>query len=131
MTELTRLSVQLVTNEELSRAKNMLKSLMMMQLESRMVLCEDIGRQIITYGHRQAPELLCAKIDQVTANDLMLVARKMVLTPPSIGIVGPNLTRIPRYEDIKSFTTQYRDELFRKHGVDPTIIAPTALSVKI
>ncbi len=55
MQELTRLAVELVKPEELSRAKNMLKSMMMMQLESRMVICEDIGRQLITYGHRQVP----------------------------------------------------------------------------
>jgi len=48
--QLSKLAVERVSNEELMRAKNMLKSMMMMQLESRLVLCEDIARQFATYG---------------------------------------------------------------------------------
>ena len=45
-----KLESQLVTDEELSRARNMLKCNVLTQLESRLVLFEDIGRQILTYG---------------------------------------------------------------------------------
>ena len=42
---------------ELHRARNMLKSGVLMALESRGVLCEDIARQILTYGKRNPQNL--------------------------------------------------------------------------
>ncbi|CAN0347924.1 unnamed protein product, partial [Ectocarpus sp. 8 AP-2014] len=45
-----------VTDEELSRARNMLKCNVLTHLESRLVLFEDIGRQMLTYGRRETPE---------------------------------------------------------------------------
>lgn len=44
-------------NEELSRARNMLKCNVLTHLESRLVLFEDIGRQMLTYGQRETPEV--------------------------------------------------------------------------
>lgn len=46
-----------MTNEELSRARNMLKCNVLTHLESRLVLFEDIGRQMLTYGQRETPEV--------------------------------------------------------------------------
>ena len=41
-----------VPSEELERAKNAAISAILINLESRAVMNEDIGRQILTYGHR-------------------------------------------------------------------------------
>ena len=41
-----------VPTEELERAKKAATSQVLMNLESRAVVAEDIGRQILTYGHR-------------------------------------------------------------------------------
>jgi processing peptidase subunit alpha len=49
---------------ELSRAKEQLKSMLMMNLESRNVVFEDIGRQVLATGQRNLPEELCNKIGQ-------------------------------------------------------------------
>ena len=38
--------------EEIERAKNAAVSAILINLESRAVVNEDIGRQILTYGHR-------------------------------------------------------------------------------
>lgn len=76
--QLTKLSVTQVSDEELNRAKKMLKSMMMMQLESRLVLCEDIARQYATYGFRESPASVCQKIDAVTGEDLLNVAKMMM-----------------------------------------------------
>ena len=43
-----------VPTEELERAKNAAISAILINLESRAVTNEDIGRQILTYGHRYA-----------------------------------------------------------------------------
>ncbi|CAM9486741.1 unnamed protein product [Hapterophycus canaliculatus] len=92
-----------VTNEELSRARNMLKCNVLTHLESRLVLFEDIGRQMLTYGKRETPEEVCAKIDAVTAEDLMTVARRALATPPCISVVGSDLDGVPTHEDVCSW----------------------------
>lgn len=59
-----------VTNEELQRAKNALKSSIWMNLESRAVVLEDIGRQFIMSGKVMSGEELCRKVDAVTSQDI-------------------------------------------------------------
>ena len=116
---LIRLGLEPVSDEELNRAKNMLKSMMMMQLESRLVLCEDIGRQFITYGKREAPSEVCKKIEAVTALDLQEIAKEMLTHPPAVSIVGENITINPTFDDILKFTNAAKLELkqiFEKKG---------------
>jgi processing peptidase subunit alpha len=49
-----------------------------MNLESRVILFEDIGRQILTYGERESAESICHKIDNVTVEDIMRVGQRAV-----------------------------------------------------
>lgn len=42
--------------DELARAKRQLQSMLMMNLESRPVVFEDIGRQVLASGMRRQPE---------------------------------------------------------------------------
>ena len=108
--QLVKLAVEPVTDEELNRARNMCKSMLLMQLESRVILCEDIARQFVTYGKRHLPAETCAKIDDVTAADLMRVADEMLSYPPAIGCVGYDLSKVPAYDDIKNFSSMYIEE---------------------
>jgi processing peptidase subunit alpha len=85
----------------------MLKSSMMMQLESRLVQCEDIARQFATYGVRDTQAQMCAKIDAVTAEDVMRVAQRMLSHPPAVGVVGHDLTLLPPYEQIEKYCANY------------------------
>lgn len=112
--QLLRVSVEEVQAIELSRAKNMLKSMLLMQLESRLVMCEDIAKQLITYQKRDSPEILCAKIDAVTAANLTQFARRMLASAPSIGCVGEDLSSMPTYEQIQTFTSTYRNHLWKE-----------------
>ena len=84
---------------ELARAKVQLKASLLMNLESRPVLFEDIGRQMLTYGARTEPEALVKQIEAVTAADLTKVATKLLKSPPSIVVVG-DTTAVPRYDII-------------------------------
>ncbi|RLN85772.1 hypothetical protein BBJ28_00007056 [Nothophytophthora sp. Chile5] len=86
---------------ELSRAKNQLKSSVLMNLESRMILYEDIGRQLLTYGLRETPESVCAKIDQVTAADIQRVVKEAMQHPPSLVYSGDS-SKFPQYEQVVS-----------------------------
>jgi len=105
---LCRLSVEPVSEIELSRAKNMLKSMMLMQLESRLILCEDIARQFIIYGKRSAPEEICAKIDAVTQADIIKVAAGMLENKVSVGCAGHDLSHVPSLADIEAFIQQMK-----------------------
>ena len=56
------MSVLLWLQEELNRAKTQLQSMLMMNLEQRPVVFEDIGRQVLATGHRHQPEYYYEKI---------------------------------------------------------------------
>lgn len=62
---------------EVNRAKNQLRSSLLMNLESRMVELEDLGRQIQVHGRKVGVNEMCAKIDALTVKDLRRVARQV------------------------------------------------------
>ncbi|KAI8801175.1 Metalloenzyme, LuxS/M16 peptidase-like protein [Cladochytrium replicatum] len=67
-----------ITEKELSRAKNQLKSNLLMTLESKIVEVEDIGRQVLLYGQRVDAREMCRRIEALTTEDLKRVARRTV-----------------------------------------------------
>jgi mitochondrial-processing peptidase subunit alpha len=75
--------------QELQRAKNQLKSSLVMALESRVVQVEDVGRQVQVHGRRVSVEEMCEKIDEVDLEQLTRVARR-VLRPEnaSVNVLG-------------------------------------------
>merc|ERR1712060_1040507 len=93
---------QSISPVELDRAKNQLKSSLLMNLERRDILFEDIGRQVLTYGARKSPEELVAEIEAVTAEDVISVAKAMLQTPPSVAVYG-EVSSVPRYDKIAKF----------------------------
>ncbi|KAB5558622.1 peptidase M16 inactive domain-containing protein [Coniochaeta sp. 2T2.1] len=63
---------------EVQRAKNQLRSSLLMNLESRMVELEDLGRQVQTHG-RKIPVLeMTRRINELTVKDLRRVAKMVV-----------------------------------------------------
>ena len=84
---------------ELERAKNQLKSSVLMNLESRFIHFEDIGRQVLAHGKRETPKFLCDKIDEVTAADINRIAFKMLHSNPSMAAFG-DLLQLPPLEII-------------------------------
>jgi mitochondrial-processing peptidase subunit alpha len=63
---------------EVSRAKNQLRSSLLMNLESRMVELEDLGRQVQVHGHKIPVTEMCRRIEELTVQDLRRVARLVV-----------------------------------------------------
>uniref|UniRef100_A0A8C6UH14 Mitochondrial-processing peptidase subunit alpha n=1 Tax=Neogobius melanostomus TaxID=47308 RepID=A0A8C6UH14_9GOBI len=86
---------------ELERAKTQLKSMLMMNLESRPVIFEDVGRQVLSTGKRKLPHELCALISNVTARDIKRVTTKMLRSKPAVAALG-DLTELPSYEHIQA-----------------------------
>jgi mitochondrial-processing peptidase subunit alpha len=99
---IAKLSLDLVTDEELDRARNMLKCNVLTQLESRLVLFEDMGRQVLTYGHREDMDTTCRKIDSVTKEELRDLVRKALRKPPTVAAVGEGLadSNIPTQDEV-------------------------------
>lgn len=62
---------------EVNRAKNQLRSSLLMNLESRMVELEDLGRQVQVHGRKFAVKEMCRKIDALTVKDLRRVAKRV------------------------------------------------------
>jgi processing peptidase subunit alpha len=99
--QLARVAVQPVGDVELSRARNMLKCNVLTQLESRLILFEDMGRQVLTYGKREDAATTCRKIESVTAEDIQKLAQEMLQShKPTLAATGSHLEKIPRYEDV-------------------------------
>ncbi|KAG5979540.1 hypothetical protein E4U55_005059 [Claviceps digitariae] len=63
---------------EVSRAKNQLRSGLLMNLESRMVELEDLGRSVQIHGRKVPVRDMCAKISALTVEDLRRVASMVV-----------------------------------------------------
>ncbi|KAI0424273.1 peptidase M16 inactive domain-containing protein [Xylaria sp. FL1042] len=63
---------------EVQRAKNQLRSSLLMNLESRMVELEDLGRQVQVYGRKVPVKEMCHNIENLTVKDLRRVAKQVV-----------------------------------------------------
>lgn len=77
--EMVRMSSQ-ITEHEVERAKNQLKTHLMIQLDGTTPICEDIGRQMLVYGRRVPVSEMLARIDvslplSVTASATVLNRR--------------------------------------------------------
>ncbi|KAI9021240.1 peptidase M16 inactive domain-containing protein [Hyaloraphidium curvatum] len=77
--------------EELQRAKNQLRSNLLMSLESKVVELEDVGRQVLAHGRRVGAFEMCELIGRITEDDVRRVARRTVwgMDLPA-STVGPN-----------------------------------------
>ncbi|KAF2188968.1 hypothetical protein K469DRAFT_563996 [Zopfia rhizophila CBS 207.26] len=62
---------------EVQRAKNQLRSSLLMNLESRMVELEDLGRQVQVHGRKVGVKEMCRKIEEVSVKDLRRVAKQV------------------------------------------------------
>ena len=86
-----------ISSADLARAKAATRSSVLMNLESRAVVAEDIGRQALTYGERKPPAAFLAAVDAVTPAVLTALVAKLLKTPPSLAVVG-DAHALPRYE---------------------------------
>lgn len=77
-----------VLQVELDRAKQTTKSAILMNLESRMVVSEDIGRQILTYGERKPVEHFLKAVDAVTLKDISSIAKTLISSPMTLAAHG-------------------------------------------
>ncbi|KXJ11833.1 mitochondrial-processing peptidase subunit beta [Exaiptasia diaphana] len=90
-----------VTEHEVARAKNLLKTNILMQLDGSTPICEDIGRQMLTYGRRIPLPELDMRIEMIDAKTVKEVATKYIYDRcPAVVGVGP-VEQLPDYNRLR------------------------------
>lgn len=97
-----------IPEQELMRAKNQLKSSLMMALESRAVEVEDLGRQVLVHNRKVPITEMIEKIDLLTSRDIRRVAMR---------IFGPQSGRKPTLVCMGHEDTGAWDDIFVKYSV--------------
>merc|ERR1712126_730132 len=91
-----------LTDFEVNRTKNLLKTNMLLQLDGTTPICEDIGRQMLCYGRRIPQHELEARIDAVDAQLVKDTCYKYIYDRcPAVAAVGP-VENLPDYNRIRS-----------------------------
>lgn len=72
-----------------------------MNLESRPVVFEDIGRQVLSTGERKRPEFFIQEIEKITAADIIRVARRLLASPPALAARG-QIKGLPELKDLQA-----------------------------
>ena len=89
-----------IEKDEFERAKKQLQSMLLMNLESRPVVFEDIARQVLAQGKRENPETYIQKIRDVNVDDINRIATKMLASKPSIAAIG-SLDELPEFSEME------------------------------
>ncbi|CEF62784.1 Mitochondrial-processing peptidase subunit alpha [Strongyloides ratti] len=79
-----------IPDDELNRAKQLLKSQLLMNLEQKPVMFEDLARQVLGHGKRKSPMEYIKEIEAVTSDDIRRVAEKMLSGVPTVVMYGNN-----------------------------------------
>ncbi|XP_022919631.1 mitochondrial-processing peptidase subunit alpha [Onthophagus taurus] len=99
-----------VSDPELRRAKTQLQSMLLMNLESRPVVFEDIGRQVLATGNRKRPQHFIDEIEKITKEDIIAVARRLLTSQPSVAARG-DLRKMPSLEHIQQYILESEAKL--------------------
>ncbi|PIW28280.1 MAG: peptidase M16 [Rhodospirillales bacterium CG15_BIG_FIL_POST_REV_8_21_14_020_66_15] len=78
-----------VDDDEVARARAQLKASILMSLESTSSRCEQLARQMLIYGRPIPTEEIVARIDAVTAQDVVRVAERLFGAKPTLSAIGP------------------------------------------
>ncbi|GAB2292443.1 hypothetical protein Dimus_026683 [Dionaea muscipula] len=90
-----------VNQVQLERAKASTKSAILMNLESRMVASEDLGRLLLTYGERKPVEHFLKVVEEVTVKDITSMGEKLLSSPLTLASIG-DVLYVPHYEQVSS-----------------------------
>lgn len=91
-----------VSAAEVERAKQQLKTSLLLNLDGSTAVAEDIGRQMLTLGKRMEPSEVAAAVDRVTVKDVHRVASEKIWDN-EIAVVGVGpVNGLPDYNRVRS-----------------------------
>jgi len=90
---------QVVSEDELSRARAQVKASVLMSLESTGSRCEQLARQMQLFGRVIPTAETVEKINAVTLTDIARAARRIFRAAPTLAVLGP-ASRVPGLADI-------------------------------
>lgn len=100
-----------LTTAELSRAKNQVKSALLMGMEARMLQLENFAEQLAG-GKCMSPAQLCRRIDAVTETELAETVRTLVSSSRLSVVAYGQTAHVPSYSAIESaFTSDFLPKL--------------------
>ena len=88
-----------VTDQELNRARAQVKASLLMSQESTGSRCEQLARQIQTFGRVIPTEEVLGKINAVTEADIRRAAMRHFRAAPTLATVGPS-AQVPTLANI-------------------------------
>ncbi|CAN1302003.1 Mitochondrial-processing peptidase subunit alpha [Linum perenne] len=94
-------SLMAVTEMQLNRAKEATKSAVLMNLESRMIVAEDIGRQYLTYGERKPVDNFLKAVDEISLKDITDIGQKLLSSPLTMASYG-DVINVPSYGSVNA-----------------------------
>lgn len=97
--ELNRLK-QKISDEELNRAKNILKMNILMAMERQEDRLEEIARNFMTYGDLTFHQYL-DKIDNVTSAQINKATEKVLAGKPTLLVTGGAINLVPNVTDVQ------------------------------
>jgi len=74
---------------EMSRAKAQLKAGIMMSLESTTSRCEQLANHMMIYGRPIPPHEILEKVDAVTMDQVVALAKRFFASPQTLATLGP------------------------------------------
>lgn len=89
-----------ISDEELSRAKNILKMNILMSLERQEDRLEEIARNYQTFGDLNFHQY-CDKIDAVTSEQINRAATKVLAGKPTMLVTGGAINLVPNITDVQ------------------------------
>ena len=88
-----------ISDEELARAKNILKMNILMSMERQEDRLEEIARNYMTFGDLTFHQY-CDKIDAVTSDQINRVAARVLSGKPTMLVTGGAINLVPTITDV-------------------------------
>lgn len=88
-----------VHEAEVQRARAQLKASILMSLESTTSRCEQLARQVVIYGRPIPTAEVVEKVEAITAEDCVRVAKRLFAGMPTFAAIGP-LAKVESFEKV-------------------------------
>ena len=100
--EIKKITTSKVSDIELNRAKTQIKASLLMSLESSSTTAEIIARQMLLFNRVIPTKEIVEKIEEITKDDLLMVAQKIFSSKPTYTLLGSNGKDYPDYGKVIS-----------------------------